>query len=265
MQKGLFLQPFFIILIYRLYLTKNRINRSNGMNKIKKKLKDKLGEQRIVPLKKALKVGRIVKNVICWTLIAILAVAVVVFLVTKASGGTPTVFGYSLHRIVSGSMIPELEIGDVIVSTKVTDTSDIHMGDIITFQGGSSFDHQKVTHRVLVAPYNDGRGNTVLVTKGDANEIDDGEIDFSNVESKYLSKVTFLKDIYNFFFSPWGLIIFIILLLLIFFDEIINIVKISVHSAEQEQSEPVSDIIKRIELEQQAKTEQQTMMIILKS
>ena len=220
------------------------------MDKLKQKIKDRLGEKKTTSLKKSLKVARIVKNVICWLLIAVLTTAVIIFMITKLSGGTPNIFGYSFHRIVSGSMEPELSIGDVIVCKRVTDASDISVGDIITFQGDKRFENQKVTHRVLVAPYDDGRGNTVLVTKGDANEKDDGEIKFQSVESKSVAKMAFLRDVYDFFFSQWGLIIFIVLLLLIFFDEILNIVRLTVASSEQDETESFEEIVERIKREQ---------------
>nr|WP_316621385.1 signal peptidase I [uncultured Ruminococcus sp.] len=220
------------------------------MKKLKQKIKDKLGEKKTASLKKALKVGRIVKNIICWTMIALLTLAIIIFVVTKVSGGTPTLFGYSIHRIVSGSMTPELEIGDVILDTRVKEPSEVHVGDIITFQGDRRFENQKVTHRVLVAPYDNGKGNIVLVTKGDANTADDGEINFSDVEAKLVTKVSFLKDIYTFFFSPWGFIVFIFLLLLIFFDEILNIVRLTAASAAQERSESFEEIVERVKKEQ---------------
>lgn len=221
------------------------------MKKLKQKITDKLGEKKTATLKRVLKVGRIVKNIVCWILIAVLTVAVIIFMFNRVSGETPKVFGYSLHRIISGSMVPELAIGDVIISKEVKSPSEIGIGDIITFQGDRRFENQKVTHRVLVAPYDDGRGNTVLVTKGDANETDDGEISFSDVESKYLTKFSFLKSIYNFFFSPWGLLIFIFLLLLIFFDEILNIIRLTV-SAEDHEELPNEVIVTKILEEKKA-------------
>ena len=221
------------------------------MNKLKQKIKDRLGEKKTAALKKALNVTRIIKNIVCWTLIAVLTVAVIIFVFTKINGESPKVFGYTLHRIVSGSMEPELEVGDVIVSKEIKDPSEIAVGDIITFQGDARFEDQKVTHRVLVAPYDNGRGATVIVTKGDANIDDDGEISVGLVESKYHSKIDFLKKIYNFFFTPWGLLVFIFLLLLIFFDEIMNIIKISAQSAKENNDETIYEIIERIQKEQQ--------------
>lgn len=222
------------------------------MNKLKQKIKDRLGEKKTAMLKKALNVTRIIKNIVCWTLIAVLTFAVIIFVFTKINGETPKVFGYTLHRVVSGSMEPELEVGDVIVSKEIKDTSEIAVGDIITFQGDARFEDQKVTHRVLVAPYDNGRGATVIVTKGDANIDDDGEISVGLVESKYHSKIDFLKKIYNFFFTPWGLLVFIFLLLLIFFDEIMNIIKLSAQSAKENNDETIYEIIERIQKEQQA-------------
>lgn len=220
------------------------------MKKLKEKIKNKLGEKKTAKLKKSLHVARIVKNIVCWTLIAILTVAVVVFMLTKVSGGSPTLFGFSLHRIITGSMEPELMIGDVILSKEIKDPSDIGIGNIITFQGDARFDNQKVTHRVLVAPYDDGKGNLVLVTKGDANQKDDGVINYADVESKYLSKLDFLRVLYNFFFSTGGFLVFIFLLLLIFFDEIVNIIKLTIGAAKEEDTESFQEIVERVKREQ---------------
>ena len=220
------------------------------MKKLKERIKNKLGPEKTEKLKKALNAARIIKNVICWILVAVLTLAIITFMVTKFAGNTPTVFGYSLHRVSSGSMEPELSVSDVIVCKQVKEPSEIGVGDIITFSGDSRFDNQKVTHRVLVAPYDNGKGKMVLVTKGDANEVDDGEIDFSDVESKYLVKINFLSDVYNFFFSTWGLLIFIFLLLLIFFDEIVNIIRLSVSGTEENEAESFREIVERVKREQ---------------
>lgn len=223
------------------------------MRKLKQRIKDKLGDKRTTSIKKAFNIARVIKNVICWTLIAFLAVAIIIFMSTKISGGTPSVFGYTIHRIASGSMEPELSIGDVIFSSKVNAVSDIGVGDIITFQGDNRFNNRKVTHRVLVAPYEDANGKIVVVTKGDANENDDGAISFADVESKFIKKVNFLKDVYNFFFSTWGFLIFIFLLLLVFFDEIVNIIRLTIGSAQEEDTESFQEIFERVKREQMEK------------
>lgn len=218
------------------------------MKKLKEKFTNKLGEKKIAKLKKFLRVVRIVKNIVCWTLIAILTISVIGFTLTKINGESPTVFGYSIHRIITGSMEPTLMIGDVILNKEVKDHSDIDIGDIVTFQGDVRFGNQKVTHRVVVAPYDDN-GKLVLVTKGDANEKEDGVIEFSSVESKYLTKVGFLTTVYSVFFSTWGFLIFIFLLVLIFFDEIVNIIKLTVGTANEGKTESIQEIVERVRIE----------------
>ena len=226
------------------------------MNKLKQFIKNKIGEENSAKLKKALPAIRIVKNAVCWVLVAILVIAVITFLLTRLSGKSPSIFGYSLHRIVSGSMEPELEVGDVLLNRDITDISDIHIGDVVTFSGLEEFENQEVTHRVLVAPYDDGKGNVVIVTKGDANNVDDGEIGVEHVKSKTIAKLGFLKWIYNFFFSVWGLIIFILLLLLIFIEEIVSIFRISSDRDEAEEPETFRETMRRIEREEREKSEQ---------
>ena len=230
------------------------------MKKLRERIGNKLGEKRYAQMEKVLRILRVIKNVACWVVIAILAAAVVIFTLTKFSGGTPTVFGYSVHRVLSGSMEPELSIGDVIVGKNIEDPSQLHIGDIVTFRGGARFDNKKVTHRVIVAPYDDGKGNLMIVTQGDANSQDDGEINLSAVESKFQFKLTFLSKVYNFFFSPWGLVVFIFLLLLIFFDEIIRLLRLITGSVAEEEPETVYDMVERVQKEKQEEIEREKLL-----
>jgi signal peptidase len=71
--------------------------------------------------------------------------------------------GIRFLAITSGSMTPEINIGDVVVSTPVS-ISDVKVGDIIVFKGDSNL----VVHRVVGF----SRDNC-FITKGDANENND--------------------------------------------------------------------------------------------
>ena len=95
------------------------------MNKLKQIIKTKLGEKSVTRLKRAWPKVRIVKNIVCWVMVAILGVAIVTFLLTRMSGNSPTLFGYSLHRVVSNSMEPELEVGDVLLNRAILLASDL--------------------------------------------------------------------------------------------------------------------------------------------
>ena len=213
------------------------------------KIKNIIPEAKRKKIQTGVKVFRTVKNIVCWTLVVVLGVLMLVTLITRINGGTPSVFGYRLQRVETGSMVPELEVGEVILSKNIDDVSTLKVGDIITFHGGASYNYHNVTHRVLVAPQKGTDGNYILTTKGDANDVADAPIDGRDVESIMVGKMEFLKALYNFFLSPWGLITFVGLLLLIFFEEILNIVRIVSGNYPDEDEEDISQIIERIQRE----------------
>ena len=216
--------------------------------KLSEKIISKLPEQIQGRVSKSYRIIKGIINAICWLIIIALAIAMITFLVSRINGGTPSLFGYTFHRVSSGSMEPELKVEDVIVDKEINDISEVKQGDIITFQGGAQFDNHLVTHRVIKAPYNEN-GTMMLQTKGDANEVADSPIRADTVKSVYVTKINFLAKLYSFFLSQWGLITFIAVLLIIFFDEIINIVRILTGHHDDEETENISEIIERIQKE----------------
>ncbi len=76
-----------------------------------------------------------------------------------------TLLGYRAFTIKSGSMVPTIGVGDVVVDTSVSPLN-VHPGEIVTFRD-PAIGQQLVTHRVLSVHRS---GNRVqFVTKGDAN------------------------------------------------------------------------------------------------
>lgn len=199
------------------------------------------------------RVLNIIKNVICWTLIVCLVSMLIIFLMARTSGETPSVFGYSILRVSSGSMEPELMVGDVIIDKKIEDYSDIKKGDVVTFKGAGNLSGMLVTHKVIKAPYYEN-GELMIQTRGIANEIADEPILMTAVTGVMVCKVTFLNTVFSVFLSPWGLIILIGLIALVFFDEIIVIVKILTGNYEPEKREDINEIITRL---QDEKTKEQ--------
>ena len=220
--------------------------------KIKDKLAGKIPEEKRLKIKKALNIARVVKNVVCWTMIAVLSFAVITFLLSRVSGGTPSLFGYSIQRVSSGSMEPELAVGEVILSKAVDDARTLAAGEIITFNGQTQFGQPHITHRIIVPPYEEN-GVIYLQTKGDANETADAPITPDMVEFRFVCKLPFLAALYSLFLSPWGLILFIALLLVIFFDELLNIVHLVSGDYSEEEEESITEIIERLQREEREK------------
>ena len=94
---------------------------------------------------------------------AMFVVAVAAFLLLAVG---PRVLGYQTSTMLTGSMAPLINPGDVVV-TAPTAVGDIRVGDIITYH--IPVEDQRVeTHRVVEILKNED-GTTSVRTKGDAN------------------------------------------------------------------------------------------------
>ena len=114
--------------------------------------------------------------------IAIVAIAIAVIVVSLQ-----VVFGFGsnpFYVVASGSMIPELQVDDIIVVQGNIPFEDIEIGDIIVFNRPS--DHNKViVHRVVTISDDDPK---TIRTKGDANSGSIPGTDFPITEEEYLGK-----------------------------------------------------------------------------
>lgn len=89
--------------------------------------------------------------------------------ISRASGNSPEVFGYTLHIVVSPSMEPDINVGDFVVSKKVP-INEIEIGDDVIFISTNADSYgAPIIHRVIeITTYLDG--STSLITKGINNE-----------------------------------------------------------------------------------------------
>lgn len=93
----------------------------------------------------------------------LLTIAVLAFLFLAIG---PRVFGYQTYTMLTGSMAPLINAGDVVVSVP-TDVKDVEVGDIITYHIPVD-DHRVETHRIIEV-IEKPDGSTAVRTKGDAN------------------------------------------------------------------------------------------------
>lgn len=157
---------------------------------------------------------RIGSTVFTVFLILLLAFVVYTFVQLKTSK-RPNLFGYGVYTVISGSMVPTLEIGDVIIVKKVDKESDLKKGDVITFAGKGDLAGKIVTHRIISEGVEDG----LITTCGDANFgiADKTPIGFSDVIGKYVRTSVVLTFAYKAFRSKVGfaLIVFVPLIILL--------------------------------------------------
>lgn len=117
---------------------------------------------------------KIIKNVGFIVFMLIMAILIFMAAQSKLMGQEPSLFGYRMYIVDSGSMTPTLPINSMIIVNEIspneTAASEIQEGDIVTFYAGSQ--NIRVTHRVVEVLEN-GEG---YITRGDANNIEDANI-----------------------------------------------------------------------------------------
>jgi signal peptidase I len=110
---------------------------------------------------------RILGRLTPWLVRGVLGLALVAFAVLAVG---PHVFGYRTMTMLTGSMAPEIEPGDITIVTPIS-VDDVTEGMVITYHIPID-DHRVVTHRVVSVERNPAGAITVQ-TKGDANEAND--------------------------------------------------------------------------------------------
>ncbi len=116
-------------------------------------------------------IGKIVNVLIVLVIIAIIVCAYSVFSMKVLHNKYVNFFGYSIFEVATGSMEDTIKVGDAVL-VKIRD--DFNVGDIITYQSGEDF----ITHRVVSSIDNK------VITKGDANNVNDNPIDKNMVLGK---------------------------------------------------------------------------------
>jgi signal peptidase len=102
-------------------------------------------------------VGRLVAVALCWAALGLV-------LGTALVGGAPALLGYTSLTVLSGSMEPTIDTGDVTVGRPIA-AEEARRGDVITFREPGT--DRLVTHRLRTMRVVDGVAQ--MVTKGDAN------------------------------------------------------------------------------------------------
>jgi len=127
------------------------------------------------------------KNLVKDVVIVIVAIAVIWI-------GLQVIFGTAnpFYVVSSGSMIPTLEIYDVIVVEGNTPFQDIKKGDIIVFYSPAKYElgeERVIVHRVDSIMSDEPK---IIQTKGDANPRSMKNVDYPITEEIYLGKVEYV-------------------------------------------------------------------------
>lgn len=159
---------------------------------------------------------KLINNIVYVILFLIVASVLFIVILQRASNNAIALGGVRVFNIISESMIPKYNIGDVLV-VKSIEPQNIKVGDDIAYIGQESTFNQKiVTHQVIKIDYENGE--YIFHTKGIANILEDPLVHQNQVFGKVVYKIwilsfisKILSNVYVVFFG-----IFVPIVILIF-------------------------------------------------
>ena len=163
-------------------------------------------------------------NLIYRLIFFVVLIMLIIVVLQKVSNNRLSLMGYRMFTIVTDSMAPKYEIGDVLLAEHV-DISELKVGDDIAYIGKEGdFKDKVITHQIVDIKEENGR--YTISAKGSGNAEEDPKISGEQVYGKIIHKFLILsflckiiRNIYAFYFIvfvPIGIIIF---------DQIRSIVK----------------------------------------
>lgn len=145
---------------------------------------------------------KVLWKIIKLILIGLLLLVFIVIIVQRISNNKMSVAGYGVYTVVSESMVPEYKVFDMLFAKK-TNPTDINVGDDVVYQGKEGdFAGKIVTHRVIKK--RGTPGTYTFTTKGIANDLEDPEIDDSQIMGKVLFKSVILSLISKVLSNTYG-------------------------------------------------------------
>ena len=127
----------------------------------------------------------------------VLIVLLVVLLINSFSNRSDAVYnvvGFRNYTILTGSMEPKIDPGDLVI-VKKENPNNLKVGDVITFNKVD--ENIVVTHRII------GEKDNGFITKGDNNNIhDDGILEKQNVIGKVVLTIPKVGYVFVFFARP---------------------------------------------------------------
>lgn len=160
-----------------------------------------------------------------WIIIFVLVGCMLVLFSQKICGETPSLFGYSIYTVVTDSMEPTYNVGDVIVSKNIKNPTkeSVKKGDVIVFIAPHGFDAQgklegkTVTHRIIEGPFEKEDGEIYVKTKGD-NPLsleDRVDIPLDNIKGVAKGSSSFITKLVSFINKWYGFVTIIVAPLII--------------------------------------------------
>ena len=140
-------------------------------------------------------------------LIIIILVIDIVYQKYIQKSSSISILGYKVYTVLTGSMEPKYNIGDVIIE-KTIEEKDIKVGTVVTYKIKKN---KTITHRVVEIVEEEGK--TLYRLKGDNNNSPDKDlVNFNQIQGTILFKIDKIGIIIAKFSSGIGMVIIVVLI-----------------------------------------------------
>lgn len=158
------------------------------------------------------KILKIVPKIL-YDILIIFCVALILVVVWQiVTDNNESIGGYRLFRIISGSMVPEFNVDEVVIC-RDTNSDDIKIGDIIVYRGKTG----ELTNRLIMHEVIDKKevdGNLIFNVKGIQNTTGDPDVYASQILGVVVHKSAILTLLYHLATSTYSSFIIIVILVI---------------------------------------------------
>lgn len=131
-----------------------------------------------------MKIIKFIKNLLFYVLLLILILIIASIGYSTYKSQQPNLFGYKVYVVLSGSMTPNINKGDLVIVKDVS-FNELSVGDVITFESKKTDNY--VTHRISEINSKEEK----IITKGDANNVEDSSPVYkNNIQGKMVIKIS---------------------------------------------------------------------------
>lgn len=160
------------------------------------------------------KVVKIVSKILYQILIVLCLIVAAVIILQKITDSNRSIAGYRIFRVITGSMEPEYDVGEVVISKEV-DPKTIEVGDDIVYLGTYGEYKGKIIMHSVVAIDKDENGNLNFHAKGlHSSSVEDPQIKASQIYGVVKFKSIILTVLYKLATNIYSLFVIITVLVL---------------------------------------------------
>ena len=145
--------------------------------------------------KKAIK---LVFKILYQILIVLCFILILIIVLQKVTNSNGSIAGYRIFRVITGSMIPQYDIGEVVISKEISPNK-IKVGDDIVYMGTyGEYNGKIIMHEVVRIDKDENGNNTNFHAKGlNTNSIEDPQIKADQIYGVVKLKAGVLTVLYN--------------------------------------------------------------------